>query len=128
MESVQASLNASPSPVLELTSMDRADLAVLVGTGGFRIIQKIMRSAVDKFILSLVNADSASDAEVLAKHKLAKAATQFYAQVIKDVNEELIQIKNEPKPTDKPIDVTAGIFDIGDTATEELLRGEENEF
>jgi hypothetical protein len=126
LDRLEPQLNLSPTPELRLNDVERNELATVVAMGGFRVLQKIMRSAVDKFIMATINAND--DREVLNKHKLAKSAAQFYTQVVSDVNEELFQTVNAPKPTDKPVDVTAGIFDIGEMATEDTVGGEENEF
>jgi hypothetical protein len=125
---VEDKLNPSPEPELRLTDTERVELAQAVNMAGFRAIQKIMRSAVDKFILATMNADIANPREIIAKHRLAKAAIQFYAQVVKDVNSELSLALSLPHPSDKPVDVTEGILDVGEGVTGEIGGEDESEF
>lgn len=76
-----------------------------------------MRTEVDKFVVQLINADPSNQQEVISSHLLAKAAAQFYQAVTDRVNEEITQYMAAPRKTDKPIDVTDGLLDLGDIAS-----------
>ena len=98
----------------ELSGIERAHLSVLVTTDGFKIMQKLMEDEVKKFNLLLINASNTDD--IIAKHNLAKAAAQFYQGVIDRVNQEVLVYHKAPKSTDKPLDMTSGLLDLGDMA------------
>jgi hypothetical protein len=114
---LKPTFNESPQPVLELNEVDIADLATVVAMNGMKVLQKIMRHECDVFIVDIINATN--DVDVLAKHKLAKAAAQYYTQVVNRINEAMILYRHAPKDTDKPLDSTEGIFDIGEVASSE---------
>lgn len=101
-------------PEVVLNRSEQASLASLLGMPGYRIMHRLYRAEVDKFILHLINADERDSAGVIASHLLAKAAAQFYTAITSRVNEEVMQYTGAPQPGDKPQDVTEGILDIGD--------------
>jgi hypothetical protein len=103
------------APVVQLDYMDRADLAAMVATPGWKVLHRIMRGEVDKFVLALINTKIGSDdkEEVYNKFLLSKAAAQFYQQVADRVNEETLQYIAS-KDNTGPIDSTEGILDIGE--------------
>lgn len=85
---------------------------------------------VDKFAIAMINADPSKEREVVASHYLAKAAAQVYQMVTDRVNEEVLQYAHAPRPSDKPVDITEGLIDLGDIAAQLPnvdLGGEENE-
>lgn len=106
------------SPDLELNGIDRAHLNVLVTMEGFKVLQNIMESEVEKFKVALLNANPSKHDEVIAAHQLAKAAAMFYAGVVKRLNSELELYRNSPKASDKPIDATEGLIDLGEVTKE----------
>lgn len=117
-------------PEIHLDHADRAQLVHLTTTEGFKILNRMMRAEVDKFVLAHINADAGDESAVLASHKVAKAAAQFYEGIISRVNEEVALYASSPKVGEKPVDVTEGLIDMDSIkeATEELpdiLGGEQ---
>lgn len=104
------------NPVVRLTHDQRALLAHTIATPGFVFINAIMRSEVDKFIIDLINVDEDDDKAVIAKHKMSKAAAQFYEMVIARFNMEAQQFMREAGQPTEPIDPTEGMIDIGEYA------------
>lgn len=106
------------APVIELTYTDQADLAALVATPGYRVLHKIMRSEVDKFILSLINTkvEGQDKDAVYNKFLLSKAAAQFYQQVTDRINGETLQYVSSQDHR-APVDETEGILDLGERAS-----------
>lgn len=113
-------------PELALTHGDRAFLTATAATDGYKVIHRIMRTEVDKFILALVNADPSQPEQVLTRHLLAKAAAQFYAASTERINEEILQYTGAPKASDKPLDMTAGLIDLCDEDIEAAITDVEN--
>lgn len=104
------------APIVQLDYSDRSDLASTVATPGWKIVHRIMRGEVDKFILALINTkiEGTDDKdEVYNKFLLSKAAAQFYQQVTDRVNEETLQYVASQNNSG-PVDMTEGILDIGD--------------
>lgn len=106
-------------PDFTLTYGERAQLSAITPQPGFGVLLHLMQSEADKFITSLINADPASPEDVLTKHLLAKAAAQFFQGITNRVNEEVALYTNAPKANDKPVDITAGVLDLGEF-TEQL--------
>jgi hypothetical protein len=101
-------------PELALTHIERAHLVNVASTEGFHILNRIMRSQVDTFVMAQTNADPVNEAEVLSAHRMAKAAAQFYQMFTDRINEEMLQYSHAPKAGEKPVDVTEGLLDLGD--------------
>ena len=98
----------------------RAQLSAMAATEGFKIfIEDIMEPEAKKFITALVNVPAGNDEAVLAAHKLAKAAAQYYQGCIDRLNAEVELYRQSPKATDKPQDVTDGNLDFGESITDE---------
>lgn len=108
------------NPSISLDRGEQAQLLQCVATPGYKILNRIMRAEVDKFFLALLNTRAGLETDVLAAHKLAKAAAQFYEGVTERINEELIQFQNAPMSTDRPIDPTAAILDLGEYSREDI--------
>ncbi len=108
-------------PELALTHIERAHLVSMASTEGFHILNRIMRSQVDKFVMAQTNTDPVNETAVLSAHRMAKAAAQFYQMFTDRVNEEMLQYSHAPKAGDKPVDVTEGLLDLGDL--EEMAKG-----
>lgn len=106
------------NPDLQLDTTDRANLAGLSSNEGFKVLQRIMRSEVDKFVVKLINTDPAKPKEIIAAHRLAKAAAQFYTAISNRVNEEIQTYIATPREGDRPVDVTSGVLDFGQIAAE----------
>jgi hypothetical protein len=123
-------MDSTFDPDLHLDYIDRGNLAQMAAMPGYKVLHKICRSEVDKFIVSLINEESGPGVE--SAHRMAKAAAQFYTGVTNRVNEEVLQYTAAPRDTDKPQDVTEGILDIGRIAAAtrdlpNLLEGDEYE-
>lgn len=107
------------NPEITLSHDQRALVAHTIATPGFVFINKIMRAEVDKFIVDLINADESDEKTVVAKHRLSKAAAQFYEMVLSRINMESSQfMRDAGQPTD-PIDPTEGLIDLGEYASKD---------
>lgn len=105
------------APDIELEHNERALVAQTTATPGYKIINRIMRSEVDKFIVDLINAPEEDDKAIIAKHKLSKAAAQFYQAVVDRVNSEVHMYMAAVQNGVAPVDVTAGMLDLGEPAS-----------
>lgn len=117
------------NPEVELNDQERALLVHLIQSDGFRVLQKVMRSTVDAFVVDVINADPAKPEDVVAKQVLAKAASEFYQTVVSHLNEQKTLYVAAPRANDEPVDVTEGVLDLGNIADElegvpNLLGGE----
>jgi hypothetical protein len=104
------------NPDLELEQAERAELAQMTLMPGYKVLHKLMRSQVDQFIVAMINADPAEPEDVLAKQVTMKAAAQFYQGITNRVNHETTLYTHAPRETDKPVDVTEGVLDMGAVA------------
>lgn len=106
------------TPEVELSNEDRSQLAHTMATQGFAIINRIMRSEVDKFVVDLINVSEADAEMVVAKHRLSKAAAQYYQGIISRLNAESQQYLREAGAAAQPvIDPTEGLIDMGEVAS-----------
>lgn len=113
---------------LELDNKERAHLNVLVGMDGFPVLQKIFENELEKFHIKLLNTDPADEHSVLAAHRMEKAAAQYYQGCMKQLQMEIEAYRQLPKATDKPIDMTEGLFDdVADAVADlpNLLGGDD---
>lgn len=102
------------APDLQLDDADRAHLVQIASTEGFKVVQRIMKTEVDKFVLAAINADPADEAAVLTAHRMVKASAQFYQGVTNRINEEqLLHFNNMFKHNDTPVDATEPLLDLG---------------
>ncbi len=108
-------------PAFALSHIERAHLVSIASTEGFHILNRIMRSQVDKFVMAQTNTDPVDEKAVLAAHRMAKAAAQFYQMVTDRINEELLQYSHAPQAGQKPVDATEGLLDLGEL--EEMTKG-----
>lgn len=106
----------SYNPVIVLGRGEQAALAATVATPGYRILHRIHRAEVDKFIMRLINQSGADKDEVLAAFDLAKAAAMFYEATTTRVNEEVANYTST-ETVRLPEDVTEGVLDIGERAS-----------
>lgn len=107
-----------------ITNGDRTSLLSMLRSDGFRVLQKIMKAKCDAYITVLLNANPANDEEVLAAHRMAKAAAQFYESVTNQINEEIMMF-NADNIYQKPQDVTEGLLDIDNSMQQQF---EEEQF
>lgn len=105
------------NPDIVLEHNDRAAVAQTVATPGYAVIHRIQRSMVDRFIINLMNASEEDEATIVAKHRLAKAAAQFFQMVTDRVNHEIQQYTAAVKQDGPVIDVTEGMIDLGPKAS-----------
>lgn len=109
--------NQQFNPEVRLDHNERGLLASTAATEGYRIMHRIFRAEVDKFVLDLINTPPDNAKAVWAKHVLAKAAAQFYHQVTSRINEEVVQYTSAPRTTDTPTDATEHVLDMGEIAS-----------
>jgi hypothetical protein len=72
-----------------LDSRQRQVLSAFIQQEGWDIMQKLMESEVREFNVAVANTPVSKPDDVLAKHKVAVAASQFYQGLINRVREEL---------------------------------------
>lgn len=107
---------------LMLDSKDRAELASTVATPGYQVHNKILKHVCDSFITQLLNTQATEPESVLINHQLAKVSAQIFTMIVNRVEEEMLIFRNYPKASDKPIDATEGVLDIGEyVSIEEVL-------
>ena len=104
--------NFSFEPEIALDERDRSNLASVVVMPGYRVLHRLLRAEVDRFILALINTDAKDDAGVIAAHRLAKAAAQFYEGVTSRVNEIVRNHLESSRQDEKPIDITENLLDL----------------
>lgn len=100
-------------PEITLAHSDRAMVAQTVGTHGWKVIERIMRSVVDKYLVALINVDESDDKAIVAAHKLSKAAAQVYTDSMSRVHQEVQQYYAVAGVPTVPVDVTEGLIDLG---------------
>lgn len=126
-------VNQTFNPDIVLDYAEQSALAATAATPGYKVMHRIFRSEVDKFILHLINANASDERDVLSRHYLAKSAAQFYHGVTARINEEVTQYTNGEKPNQVQQDATEGLLDIGERAStfddldEDLFLGEGTE-
>lgn len=108
--------DASFEPDVQLEYGERSHLAAWAAMPGHQIYHRLARAEVHKFIVHLINADSANREEIYSRHLLSKAAAQFYEGLTKRVNNEVYQYTAAPRASDKPVDATENVLDIGEIA------------
>lgn len=108
----------------QITNGDRTSLLAMLRSDGFRVLQKIMKAKCDAYITILLNSNPADAEEVLAAHRMAKAAAQFYESVTSEINQEILMF-NADNMYQKPQDVTEGMLDIDNSQHEQF---EEEQF
>lgn len=105
------------NPELILEPHDVAALALVTGQDGYKVIHKIIRHEVDRFILALINTPTGNDVAVLEGHRVAKVAAQMYDGVTNKIN-LLVGSYTASKNVDtKPKDDTEGLIDLGPVAS-----------
>lgn len=79
---------------LDLTfKVDDRERAVLVGysqSEGFHLLQKLMEEEIRELNVKLINTDGADEASIIANHRIAKGAAQFYIGFINRLKSELL--------------------------------------
>lgn len=100
------------NPEVSLEREEVAHLAALISQPGFKVIQKICRTGVDQFTVSMINTDQSNEKAVLARHNEARAAAKYYTWVIETINNFVAEYVHSA-PNDKPIDAAENL-DIGD--------------
>lgn len=112
-------MEARFDPEITFTHDQRAQIAHTIATPGFEHINRILRSIVDRFVLDLINVDEDDDNAVLGKHKLSKAAAQFYESAVSRINWESQQFMRDASGPVEPTDPTEGSIDLGEFAKAE---------
>lgn len=88
-------------PDLELTAVERSDLAMTVHSKGWQVVNKLLLAVVEQFRVDLDNADHSNPKEVLGKHSLSKSAgivvTKIITRVSNEVAAQVEARKSEPQ-------------------------------
>lgn len=101
-------------PEIELEHDERGQLAQTTATPGWKQVHRVMRSAVDRFLVDLINAEPENEAEVLANHKVSKAAAMFYQLVTNTINHEVQLYISAAGASTKTVDPTEHLLDLGE--------------
>jgi hypothetical protein len=105
------------NPDLVLGHNERAAVMQTIATPGYTVIHRLMRAEVDKFIVNLINAPEEDEKTVAARHKLVKAAAQFYQAITERINFEAVLYKAAVAAEGDPVDLTEGILEMGAPAS-----------
>jgi hypothetical protein len=100
-------------PELSLEHADRAAVAQTVATPGWKVINRILRSEVDKYLIALINVPASDDHAIVAAHKLSKAAAQVYTAAMSRISNEVQQFIAQSGMPTTPVDITEGLIDLG---------------
>lgn len=100
-------------PEFSLEHSDRAMVAQTVASPGWKVINRILRSEVDKYLIALININESDDKAIVAAHKLSKAAAQVYTAAMARINHEVNQFIAVSGPPTEPVDMTEGLIDLG---------------
>jgi hypothetical protein len=99
------------NPVVILQPEEIASIAAIMGHPGFKAYNKVWRSAVDAFVIPLINTPLEEEDRILKLHMAAKVVSQLFTSVVEQVNEQVDQFISS-RPSDKPVDVTSSL-DMG---------------
>ncbi len=116
------------TPELILDPNEVAALALLTGQDGYKVIHKIIKHELSKFITAHINTATGNDSAITEGHRIIKTAVQLYDGATNSIN-TLVSTYTSAKQVDgRPIDVTEGLIDLGPAAsTQDDLDGfEEN--
>jgi len=72
-----------------LEDRERLLLAAHIHTEGFAVLRKVMENEIRLLNLKLMNTDASDETQVLANHRLAKAAGMFYSGVMQCLEEQV---------------------------------------
>ena len=75
-------------PDLELTSLQRSELAQTVHSKGWAVVDLLLKAIVEQFRVDLDNANHADPKEVMAKHSLSRSAGVIVTKLLQRVNNE----------------------------------------
>jgi hypothetical protein len=107
-------------PELDLEPAEKAYLVSLMAMHGYKVLHKVIKSECDRFIVALLNSPQDDTKKILANFTMAKTAAMLYTAWTNRVNSIVEEYTHTPKSSDRPIDITAGILDIGDDSLDVL--------
>ena len=87
----------------KLNDQERAHLLGFYNLPGFQILQRMCEAEISQMQLDLVNIKASDTKEVLAAHKLAKAAAMFYQRLIDRINSEIVAFQTQKEQESKPV-------------------------
>jgi hypothetical protein len=116
MESNEDILNSPFNPDIELTPVERVDLASVVAMPGFTVIRKLIKASIDHIGLNLLNTPSSDRERVITNHISWKVAAQIYTVFINIINRESEKFSaSVAARNSKIIDPIGEELDFGDT-------------
>jgi hypothetical protein len=101
-------------PELDLEQAEKAYLVSLVSMHGYKVLHKVIKSECDRFIVAHLNTAPDDTKKILASFIMTKTAAMLYTAWTNRVNSIVEEYTHTPKASDAPIDITAGVLDIGD--------------
>lgn len=89
-------------PDLELTAVQRSDLAMTFHSKGWQVVNLLLLAVVEQFRVDLDNANHSDPKDVMAKHSLSKSAGVVVTKIITRINNEvgLTQDARKTEPQD----------------------------
>ena len=103
-------------PVIELTDLNRGELAQTCATPGYKVIHKILRNVVDTYVTKHLNTAVENKEEAYAS----------FVQTDR-INAEIAQAVAKSTDTGVEGDVTEAVLDIGEAASLPNLLGDYQE-
>ncbi len=107
----------SIAPEYRPTRVQQSQLINTMNSAGWQVALDVMASVVDKYFIAWLNKDAASDAEVLAAHKMNKAAAQLFTEFVERFNFERGDFVSGQTEEGVAPDVTETL-DVGDVSEE----------
>ncbi len=110
-------------PDMELERHEQAALAMLVTTEGYKVLHRIARAEVDKFLVSLLNAAAEEPSQVLERHRISKTAAQLYEGFTNRINREVFAYtERRASAAHQPVDPTEGNLDFGPHSSRDMAE------
>jgi hypothetical protein len=106
-------------PVIELTDLERVELVQTCATSGFKVIHRILRSEVDKFVVAHMNVPVEDKDLAYARFVQSKTAAQIYQGMTDRINLELsvAVARSKEGQIEEVGDTTEGLLDIGEASS-----------
>jgi hypothetical protein len=111
-------------PVIELTDLNRGELAQTCATPGYKVIHKILRNVVDTYVTKHLNTAVENKEAAYASFVQTKTAAQIYQGMTDRINAEIAAAVAKSTDTGVEGDVTETVLDIGEVASLPNLLGD----
>ena len=95
-------------PELELTPVERSDLAMVYYSKGWQVVHRLCLAVVEQFRVDLDNADHSNPKDVMAKHSLSRSASVVVTKLLTRVASEAALV-GEMKKSAEPQESASGL-------------------